>query len=99
MWDQVQCYGYNRKEDGSIEVFHRGEHFFGPFPVRLLVQLHARYVIWATEKHINSPTFGSPDLEKQARTLTPAGALLVLVTAHMGWWWHQRHRRRRPRWP
>ena len=25
MWDQVQCYGYNRREDGTCEVFHRGE--------------------------------------------------------------------------
>jgi len=65
MWDQTQCYGYNRREDGTCEVFHRGENFYGPLPVRLLVQLHARYVIWATEKHINSPAFGSGDLEVQ----------------------------------
>ena len=54
MWDQTQCYGYNRRDDGKCEVFHRGKNFYGPLPVRLLVQLHARYVIWATEKHINS---------------------------------------------
>lgn len=65
MWDQTQCYGYNRREDGTCEVFHRGQNFYGPLPVRLLVQLHARYVIWATEKHINSPAFGSGDLEVQ----------------------------------
>jgi len=65
MWDQVQCYGYNRRGDGSLEVFHRGESFYGPFPVRLLVQLHSYYVIWATEKHINSPNFGTGDLEVQ----------------------------------
>ena len=59
LWDQTQCYGYRRKEDGRIEVFHRGESFTGPLPIRLLVQLHARYVIWATEKHINSPLFGT----------------------------------------
>jgi len=63
MWDQVQCYGYNRREDGKLEIFHRGEYFHGPLPIRLLVQLHARYVIWATAKHINSPVFGSGDLE------------------------------------
>merc|ERR1719198_197374 len=65
MWDQTQCYGYNRREDGTCEVFHRGQNFCGPLPVRLLVQLHSYYVIWATEKHINSPAFGSGDLEVQ----------------------------------
>jgi len=65
MWDQVQCYGYNRRDDGKCEIFHRGEIFNGPFPIRLLVQLHARYVIWATRKHINSPAFGGDDLEVQ----------------------------------
>jgi len=65
LWDQIQCYGYKRMEDGTIEVFHRGEQFYGPLPIRLLVQLHARYVIWATEKHINSPAFGVASLEEQ----------------------------------
>ena len=65
MWDQTQCYGYNRREDGTIEIFHRGESFTGPLPVRIIVNLHARYVIWATEKHINSPAFGVADLEAQ----------------------------------
>jgi len=65
IWDQVQCYGYNRREDGTLEVFHRGEYFNGPLPVRLLVQLHARYVIWATEKHLNSAKFGNASLEDQ----------------------------------
>ena len=48
-----------------IEIFHRGEYFNGPLPIRLLVQLHARYVIWATQKHINSKAFGGGDLELQ----------------------------------
>merc|ERR1719164_184887 len=65
MWDQTQCYGYNRREDGTCEVFHKGKCFYGPFPVRMLVQLHARYVIWATEKHINSSAFAVADLEAQ----------------------------------
>jgi hypothetical protein len=65
MWDQTQCYGYNRMENGNLEIFHRGEVFYGPLPVRMLVQAHAYYVIWATEKHINSLAFGSGDLELQ----------------------------------
>jgi hypothetical protein len=63
MWDQIQNYGFRRKKDGTIQVIHQGESFYGPWPVRLLVQLHARYVIWATEKHLNSELFGSEDLE------------------------------------
>jgi len=63
MWDQVQNYGYRRRADGVIEVQHQGESFYGPWPVRLLVQLHSYYVIWATERHMNSPLFGSEDLE------------------------------------
>lgn len=63
LWDQVQNYGYRRRADGVIEVQHHGESFYGPWPVRLLVQLHSYYVIWATEKHINSSLFGSDDLE------------------------------------
>merc|ERR1719201_2753916 len=65
MWDQTQCYGYNRRQNGTCEVFHRGKVFYGPLPVRFLVSLHARYVIWATEKHMNSPLFGSGKLEEQ----------------------------------
>lgn len=81
MWDQTQVYGYNRREDGSSEVFHRGKVFYGPFPVRLLVQLHAYYVIWATEKHINSPAFGVADLEAQEhqRSNIPLHALRDFV--------------------
>lgn len=63
MWDQTQNYGYRRRSDGSMEVMHHGEKFYGPWPVRFAVQLHAKYVIWATEKHINSELFGTEDLE------------------------------------
>lgn len=63
LWDQVQCYGHRRREDGKMEIFHRGEYINGPLPVRWLVKLHAMYVIWAVEKHINSPVFGNGDLE------------------------------------
>jgi len=81
MWDQVQCYGYNRREDGTCEVFHRGENFYGPMPVRVLVWLHSYYVIWATEKHINSPAFGVADLEAQEhqRSNIPLHALKDFV--------------------
>ena len=63
LWDQVQNYGYRRMPDGTLEVSHHGESFHGPWPIRMLVELHAMYVIWATEKHINSVVFGTEDLE------------------------------------
>lgn len=55
----MQNYGYQRMPDGSLEVSHHGESFYGPWPVRFIVSLHAMYVIWATDKHINSPLFGN----------------------------------------
>lgn len=63
LWDQVQNYGFQKMPDGTLEVSHHGESFHGPWPVRILVGLHSQYVIWATEKHINSAVFGTEDLE------------------------------------
>ena len=65
LWDQVQCYGFKYLNAGKVEVFHRGEYFNGPYLVRLGILLHAKYVIWATEKHINSKLFATDDLEAQ----------------------------------
>lgn len=63
MWDQTQNYGFQRLKDGSMRVIHQGECFYGPWPVLYAVKLHAMYVVWATEKHINSELFGTEDLE------------------------------------
>ena len=63
LWDQVHNFGFRRKSDGRIEVEHQGESFYGPWPVSFVVRLHAMYVIWAVQRHINSPLFGSEDLE------------------------------------
>ena len=52
----------------ATQVSHQGESFYGPWPVRLLVQLHAYYVTWATEKHINSPV------------RRPSGAIRSMIT-------------------
>lgn len=62
-WDMVQNFGYHRKKDGTCEVYHHGEHYRGPFPIRILFTVHAKYVAWATEKHVNSPSFGAEDDE------------------------------------
>jgi hypothetical protein len=63
LWEMTQNFGYHRLDDGTCEVYHHGEKFNGFFPMRLIFQLHSRYVIWATEKYINSEAFGTEDRE------------------------------------
>jgi hypothetical protein len=63
LWTMTQNFGYHLKDDGTCEVYHHGETFNGFFPIRLLFQIHSHYVIWATEKYINSPAFGVEDKE------------------------------------
>lgn len=65
LWDQTWVYGFDRQEDGTVEVYHRGEKFEGPWPVRMIVFLHQYYVLWACEKYINGDAFGTEDLDKQ----------------------------------
>lgn len=65
LWEMTQNFGYHRYDDGTCVVYHHGENFKGFFPIRLLFQLHAKYVIWATEKYVNSDAFGSEDLETE----------------------------------
>lgn len=57
VWEMVQNFGYCQREDGRCEVYHHGEDWRGPFFIRLIFDLHARYVIYATEKHLNSKLF------------------------------------------
>lgn len=65
LWEMTQNFGYHRYEDGTCVVSHQGEKFEGFFPIRILFQLHAKYVAWATEKYINGPYFGVEDREDQ----------------------------------
>lgn len=69
LWDQTWVYGFNRLEDGTVEVYHRGEKFIGPWPIRLIVFFHQYYVLWACEKYINGDAFGTEDLDKQQEEL------------------------------
>jgi hypothetical protein len=64
LWEMTQNFGYHRLDDGTCEVYHHGEKFNGFFPIRLGLQLHSRYVAWATEKYINSEAFGTEDREE-----------------------------------
>jgi hypothetical protein len=59
LWKMTQNFGYHRLDNGTCEVYHHGEHFQGLFPLRILFNLHARYVFWATQRYVNSPAFGS----------------------------------------
>jgi len=65
LWQMTQNFGYHLLDDGTCEIYHQGEQFSGLFPIRFLFQLHAKYVIWATEKYINSQDFGSEDRETE----------------------------------
>ena len=65
LWEMVQNFGYHRRDDGTCEVYHHGEKFSGFFLIRLIFEIHSRYVIWATEKYINSDAFGSDDMDTE----------------------------------
>lgn len=69
LWDQTWVYGFDRREDGTVEVYHHGEKFQGPWPIRLIVFFHQYYVLWACEKYINGQAFGTEDLDKQQEEL------------------------------
>lgn len=69
LWDQTWTYGFNRLDDGTIEVYHHGEKFRGPWPIRLIVFFHQYYVAWACEKYINGDAFGTEDIDKQQEEL------------------------------
>ena len=44
-----------------------GTKFIGPFPIRIIIWFHQRYVLWACEKYINGTDFGDEeaDTDKQ----------------------------------
>jgi hypothetical protein len=67
LWDQTWTYGFKRLNDGTYEVYHHGEKFLGPWPVRMIVFFHQYYVMWACEKHINGQAFGDEDLMDRAQ--------------------------------
>jgi hypothetical protein len=63
LWDQTWKFEFDRLENGDYEVTHKCTKFAGPFPVRMIVWLHQKYVIWACEKYINKTDFGSEDAD------------------------------------
>jgi hypothetical protein len=61
-WDMVLNFGFRTLEDGTRECYHFGEYFHGNLPLLsqvmlLIFKVHARWVAWATEHHINHYAF------------------------------------------
>jgi hypothetical protein len=74
LWDQTWTFGFRRLEDGRYEVYHQGHKFYGPWPVRLIILIHQRYVIWACEKYLSCEAFGSEAddaMDKREAELSP----------------------------
>merc|ERR1719282_179007 len=58
LWDMWINYGFTTLPDGRTEVYHQGESFKGYSPplsllMMLVFRIHARYMVWAAEHHIN----------------------------------------------
>ena len=58
----VTNFGFETLPDGRTMVYHHGEYFKGSIPpvsllVRFVFSVHARWVAWATEHHINHYAF------------------------------------------
>jgi hypothetical protein len=77
LWDQTWKFEFTRLEDGDYEVTHLCTKFIGPFPIRIIIWFHQRYVLWACEKYINQTDFGieDADMDKQQ-------AIIANIPAH-----------------
>lgn len=77
LWDMVINYGFTVLPDGRCEVYHQAEYFKGYAPpisilMRLVFRVHARYMVWAAEHHINHYAFtakteAQEELEEESR--------------------------------
>jgi len=75
LWDQIWTFGFRRLEDGRTEVYHEGHSFWGPWPIRVIIHLHQRYVLWACQNYMASEAFGSEDddaMERREELLQPS---------------------------
>ncbi|KAL7532413.1 hypothetical protein ACHAWF_004129 [Thalassiosira exigua] len=77
----VTNFGFHTLEDGTRVCYHHGEYFHGNLPVisqimMLVFKIHARWVAWATEHHINQYAFTeegeeAEEMEEQSRENMP----------------------------
>lgn len=63
-------FGFQTKEDGTRECYHAGEYFHGNVPILsqlmlLIFKVHARWVVWSTEHHVNHYAFSSGTTDKE----------------------------------
>jgi len=82
-WEMVLNFGFRTLEDGTRECYHFGEYFHGNLPIisqimLLVFKVHARWVAWSTEHHINHYAFSSgidddeeEEMEEQSRANMP----------------------------
>jgi hypothetical protein len=84
LWDQTWKFEFRRLEDGMYEVMHKCTKFYGPFPIRIIIWFHQRYVLWACEKYINGTDFGDEeaDADKQQAIIQniPAHTVSEFIT-------------------
>lgn len=88
-WDMVVNFGFRTREDGIVEVYHHGEYFHGNMPIvsqitKLVFQVHARWLAWSTEHHVNHYAFPDTEegeeLEEQSRRNMP-----LFLLRHYAW--------------
>jgi hypothetical protein len=82
----VLNFGFQTLEDGSRECYHAGEYFHGNVPILsqvmlLIFKVHARWVVWSTEHHVNHYAFsaGSTDEEEEMEEQSRANMPLFLL--------------------
>mmetsp|Transcript_17992 Transcript_17992/g.22152 ORF Transcript_17992/g.22152 Transcript_17992/m.22152 type:complete len:340 (-) Transcript_17992:1939-2958(-) len=83
LWSTVQNFGFNVHPDGACEVYHHGESFRGPFFLRLILHMHAKYVIWATEHHINHHAFAESEDEEEVEERSRQEMPIHIVHDHL----------------
>ena len=80
-WDMVSNFGFRTLDDGTIECYHYGEYFHGNLPIisqiaLLAFKIHARWLAWSTEHHINHYAFTAnteeeEEMEEESRKNMP----------------------------
>lgn len=81
VWQTVMNFGFKTLADGSIECYHHGEVFQGNVPPLSLImqavfRIHAKWVAWATQHHLNHHAFHSEtereeEIEELSRKFMP----------------------------
>lgn len=69
-WDMVLNFGFRTTENGEIECYHTGEYFHGNVPLvsqimKLVFKIHARWLAWSAEHHINHFAFTATTEEEE----------------------------------